>query len=120
MFLSSPRICRNIDCQREFIPISPNQLVCTRVCAFDFNSFEYKVKNGTGGHPNTWLKLRFEVFKRDNFSCQYCGRNVIEDNIKIHCDHVIPKSKGGIDIISNLVTACQECNLGKCDVLLNK
>ncbi|NQU83493.1 MAG: HNH endonuclease [Parcubacteria group bacterium] len=66
-----------------------------------------------------WIKLRFEVFKRDNFSCQYCGRNVQEDKVKIVVDHIIPKGKGGRNIPSNLVVSCQDCNQGKGDVLLN-
>jgi hypothetical protein len=55
--------------------------------------------------------LRFEVFKRDSFTCQYCGRKAPE--VTLHVDHVVPVSKGGQNDISNLVTACQDCNLGK-------
>lgn len=65
-----------------------------------------------------WYKIRFEIFKRDNFTCQYCGRNVKKDKIKIHCDHIIPRSKGGKNNKKNLITSCEECNLGKSDVLL--
>jgi 5-methylcytosine-specific restriction endonuclease McrA len=69
---------------------------------------------------NKWFKLRFEAFKRDNFTCQYCGRNVREDKIKLHCDHIIPRNKGGLNIPNNLITSCKECNLGKGDVLLEE
>lgn len=69
---------------------------------------------------NKWLKLRFEVLKRDNFTCQYCGRNVVDDKIKLHCDHIIPVSKNGTDELDNLITSCMECNLGKSDILLEK
>ena len=55
---------------------------------------------------------------RDNFICQYCGRNVKEDKIKLQADHKIPRSKGGKDVFSNFITACEECNLGKGDILL--
>jgi hypothetical protein len=65
-----------------------------------------------------YCKLRFEVFKRDNFTCQYCGRNVKENGIKLCVDHVIPVSKGGQTISDNLTTACYDCNLGKKDILL--
>lgn len=65
-----------------------------------------------------YLKLRFEVLKRDNFTCQYCGRNPKEDNCKLHVDHIVAKNAGGKDTISNLTTSCLECNLGKVDVLL--
>ena len=55
--------------------------------------------------------VRFEVFRRDNFTCQYCGRSAPE--VKLQVDHVIPFSTGGSNNISNLRTACQECNIGK-------
>lgn len=56
-------------------------------------------------------KTRFEVFKRDGFICQYCGRRPPE--VILEADHIVPKSKGGTDIIENLITACYECNRGK-------
>ena len=62
-------------------------------------------------------KLRFEILMRDNFTCQYCGRNP-QDGCKMMIDHIHPKSKGGKDAISNLITACEECNLGKSDKIL--
>jgi len=62
-------------------------------------------------------KLRFEVFKRDNFTCRYCGRKTPE--VILEVDHVIPVSKGGTDDFENLVTSCFECNRGKGGSLLN-
>jgi 5-methylcytosine-specific restriction endonuclease McrA len=59
-----------------------------------------------------WLGIRFEIFKRDNFTCQYCGRKVV-DGIKLHCDHVHPVCKGGDNSSKNLITACSDCNIGK-------
>ena len=56
-------------------------------------------------------KKRFEVFKRDGFRCQYCWRH--SKDVTLEVDHVIPKSKGGSDDFSNLITACRECNSGK-------
>ncbi|MGB0757460.1 MAG: HNH endonuclease [Patescibacteria group bacterium] len=56
-------------------------------------------------------KVRFEVFKRDKFTCQYCGRK--SPDILLHIDHIEPVSKGGDNDIINLITSCQECNLGK-------
>ena len=57
------------------------------------------------------LKLRFEVFKRDNFTCQYCGRKTPE--VILELEHIIPLSKGGTDEFDNLTTSCFECNRGK-------
>lgn len=56
-------------------------------------------------------KLRFEVFKRDKFTCQYCGASAPE--AVLHVDHIQPFSKAGTDDLLNLITACQECNSGK-------
>lgn len=56
-------------------------------------------------------KLRFEVFKRDLFTCQYCGRRPPE--VVLECDHITPRCEGGSDEIDNLATSCFECNRGK-------
>lgn len=58
-------------------------------------------------------RTRFEVFKRDDFTCQYCGQR--PPDVVLHTDHIEPHSKGGSDDIDNLITACHECNLGKSD-----
>jgi len=63
-------------------------------------------------------KLRFEVFKRDGFACQYCGKAPPEVTLEI--DHINPKSKKGTDDINNLLTACFNCNRGKSNIPLDK
>lgn len=60
---------------------------------------------------------RFEVFKRDSFRCQYCGRSA--PDVVLNLDHVVPVSKGGDNDIMNLVTSCVECNGGKGAVMLD-
>lgn len=62
-------------------------------------------------------KLRFEIFKRDNFTCQYCGR--MAPDVILEIEHINPVSKGGDNNILNLVTSCQDCNSGKSDRLLS-
>lgn len=62
-------------------------------------------------------KLRFEVFKRDQFKCQYCGKAA--PDVILHVDHINPVSKGGDNDILNLVTSCMDCNSGKSDRLLS-
>lgn len=59
---------------------------------------------------------RFEVFKRDSFTCQYCGRRPPE--VVLEVDHIHPRSLGGGDDELNLLTACYECNRGKAAKLL--
>lgn len=56
-------------------------------------------------------KIRFEVLKRDNFTCQYCGAH--GEGVVLEVDHIIPISKGGTSDMGNLSTACFDCNRGK-------
>lgn len=56
-------------------------------------------------------KVRFDVFKRDQFTCQYCGQH--PPAVVLHCDHIHPVVEGGTNDIDNLVTSCIDCNLGK-------
>lgn len=58
------------------------------------------------------VRSRFEVFKRDGFTCGYCGRTP-DDGVKLEVDHITPLSGGGGDEITNLVTSCWDCNRGK-------
>lgn len=61
-------------------------------------------------------RLRFEVFKRDGFTCQYCGATPPAAILEV--DHIDPVAGGGGDEIDNLVTACFPCNRGKSAVSL--
>jgi len=56
-------------------------------------------------------RLRFEIFKRDGFKCLYCGATPAQKVLRV--DHVKPVSDGGGDEVTNLVTACFDCNAGK-------
>lgn len=56
-------------------------------------------------------KKRFEIFKRDLFTCQYCGRT--PPQVVLEVDHVIPVVDGGTNAEVNLITSCWECNSGK-------
>jgi len=58
---------------------------------------------------NEWRELRSEVFKRDDYTCTYCG----ERGGKLECDHIHPVSKGGGHDLENLTTACFPCNRSK-------
>ncbi len=56
-------------------------------------------------------KLRFEVFKRDGFTCQYCGRSA--PDVILEVDHIKSVKNGGDNDIMNLITSCFDCNRGK-------
>ncbi len=58
--------------------------------------------------------LRYDIMKRDNFCCVLCGASA-NDGVKLHVDHILPVSKGGLTEESNLRTLCEDCNLGKRD-----
>lgn len=56
-------------------------------------------------------RLRFEILRRDNHTCRYCGGQPPE--VKLTVDHVLPVTLGGTDDPSNLCAACKDCNAGK-------
>ena len=56
-------------------------------------------------------KIRFEVFKRDSFTCQYCGKSA--PGVILEVDHIVPVAEGGKNEIINLITSCRDCNRGK-------
>lgn len=56
-------------------------------------------------------KIRFEVFKRDKFTCQYCGKKA--PDVILNVDHIHPVVDGGDNSIINLITSCFGCNSGK-------
>ena len=57
--------------------------------------------------PRPRVKLtRREVFRRDNYTCQYCGRR--EAGLTV--DHVVPRYQGGLHAWTNVVAACASCN----------
>jgi hypothetical protein len=62
--------------------------------------------------------VRFDVFKRDSFTCQYCGQKA--PDVVLEVDHITPVSGGGDNDILNLVTACRACNSGKSDRRLSE
>lgn len=59
-------------------------------------------------------RLRYEVLRRDNHTCRYCGATA--PDVKLTVDHVTPSALGGKDEASNLVTACAPCNAGKTSI----
>lgn len=58
--------------------------------------------------------MRLEVFARDEDQCQYCKKFFAREELTI--DHLVPISDGGLDEITNWVTACERCNQLKADI----
>ncbi len=65
--------------------------------------------------PRMQRKLsRREVFNRDSYSCQYCGKPGPPNELTL--DHILPQSRGGKSVWENLVTCCRKCNTKKGDM----
>jgi hypothetical protein len=58
---------------------------------------------------------RFRILHADHFTCRYCGGRPGCDLLEV--DHLIPRSLGGSDHPSNLVTACKTCNSRKSNAI---
>ena len=54
-------------------------------------------------------ELRDQIAERDNYTCQMCGK-YMPDGVGLHIDHIIPVSKGGKSVPSNLQVLCSKCN----------
>jgi hypothetical protein len=59
-------------------------------------------------------RLRFEVLRRDGYTCRYCGAKA--PDVTLTVDHVVPTTLGGDDDPRNLVACCQQCNAGKSSI----
>lgn len=66
---------------------------------------------GQGGRAVVFS--RKNLFKRDRYTCQYCGTQPGPEELTV--DHVVPRSRGGVSSWENCVLACVECNKVKAD-----
>ncbi len=75
-------------------------------------------EDGAAERPpaHIWRDIRDRIFKRDDYTCKYCG----ERGKKLECDHVVPVARGGSHEEDNLVTACFKCNRSKRDKLISE
>jgi len=121
-------LCRNISCKNH--PQSPYRKYCSKKCNKDFRRWYY--------HNFYWDRVRSDIFRRDNYTCQICKRNYpyryrkrFARSKKLECDHIVPRSlykeKGyEFDTLenkiratleffhnhNNLRTLCQDCHRG--------
>ena len=73
---------------------------------FECNLSQYHSKNQ---RKLMTPKLRREIAERDGYTCQNCGK-YMPDGVGLHIDHIIPVSKGGKTVPSNLQVLCSKCN----------
>ncbi len=59
--------------------------------------------------PN-WGTVSEACKKRDNYTCQVCGKFFGNAKYKLHATHIMSKAKGGKDVLGNLVTKCEDCH----------
>lgn len=97
-------------CKKEFIPNTFNQVYCCKEC----NKATYEEKY----YKNKEITY-FQIFKRDNFRCIYCGKSVFKYNIELVIDHIEPRKNGIDNNVINLVTSCRECNKYKSHIPLS-
>lgn len=124
------RICKNKDCNKEFLPSLKHknqQTYCSINCRYKWNRkwinkteyakakkrfevSERKIKSRANGGKFT--KEEWELMKKEyHFSCNCCGRK--EPAIVLTKDHIIPISKNGRHEASNIQPLCLECNVKK-------
>ena len=88
----------------------------------DIKENNKEVKNSIKSTPEDKrdipIGLRFKILKRDYYKCVICGRSPATNiGIELHVDHIFPFSKGGKTQFDNLRTLCNECNIGKSDII---
>ena len=115
--------CRDMDCYPSYICFNTyfNRFGSWKNAIIEFIKYsngEIKLEKGVTANKtkrkNLNNSLRYDIMKRDNFRCVYCGKSpATNSNVELQIDHTIPISKGGTNNIDNLKTICKECNVGK-------
>ncbi|WP_195609438.1 HNH endonuclease [Mediterraneibacter glycyrrhizinilyticus] len=93
-------------CNYNFLCTRNNQL---REINYECTLREYHSKNQ---RKLMTKEIRRKIMIRDKYTCQYCGK-YMPDEVGLHIDHIIPVSKGGKTIPSNLQVLCSKCNGNK-------
>ncbi len=97
---------------RRLCALFPVTLVRVETARFDtqlMQDAEVSGKEYQQGDLLGW-QVRSYVFHRDGRKCAYCGDTKAE---RYETDHIVPRSRGGTNRVSNLVVSCQDCNIEK-------
>ncbi len=90
----------------------PEEAPCIRTPSIEIPIPEVIVLTRYGGIPAQGLAFtRWNLFKRDRYTCQYCGLQPGAAELTI--DHLLPRSRGGTSDWDNCVVACIVCNSRK-------
>ena len=96
---------------QETIQTAFNELVAEGTILVDEKGYCHQVPYQT---PRLGAKERFTVLRKDNFRCRLCGAaREDSDDVRLHVDHITPRSRGGTNNADNLWTLCADCNIGK-------
>lgn len=91
------------------------QVIATDVASIDIKVPAVAVLRRRVGDMKTGVKFsKTNVCLRDNFSCQYC--NIQLPMSQLNYDHVIPRSRGGKTVWTNIVASCIKCNSKKANM----
>lgn len=77
-----------------------------------------KARQGQAQASGQWIRsdARLAIYIRDGFACAYCGRDLRNAApADVTLDHLLPRSAGGTNDATNLVTACRSCNSSRQD-----
>lgn len=94
-------------------PVRSERLTLPRPAVIRLTKFIHVPRRFRKQVTNTFL------FARDRYRCQYCGRTLgdLRPREALTRDHVIPISRGGLNVWGNVVTACSPCNTRKANHL---
>jgi 5-methylcytosine-specific restriction enzyme A len=69
-------------------------------------------KQSTREYPDDWDSRRQRVYRRDDYQCVNCQRHGgPHGDVELHAHHIVPKSRGGVHKLSNLITVCKACHI---------
>lgn len=100
------QIVDSLSCNYDFLFNRNDQL---KAIDYECTLKEYNSKNQ---RKIMTKELRKQIIIRDNYTCQRCGKYML-DEVWLHVDHIIPISKSGKTIASNLQVLCSKCNGNK-------
>jgi 5-methylcytosine-specific restriction enzyme A len=78
----------------------------------DERALEDVRKQSTREYPDDWDRRRQRVYQRDDYQCVNCQRRGgPHGDVELHAHHIVPKSRGGVHRMSNLITVCKACHV---------
>jgi len=100
-------------CGDEFIGVHPSARWCSRACQIRHRARAEQRRRGPNVEHDGYTDR--EIFERDNWVCHICKRRIDPATDRRQAngatiDHIIPLSRGGADVRTNVATACNRCN----------